>query len=166
MTVDPGYFSETRDIFQIADHLPELTPLVHRIVTFSALTGLWNEPADSTLVEQAVDARHATLMAIDWEDTTVGFHLNGTVTVERGDGSPRCVINIEEAYIHYAKHIPPLERDPHTTFDNTTPISPDADIETLYSRLIIERIFFMLGTADTNSETDISPRFGPRGPSN
>lgn len=124
---------------------------------------VWDEPANSNLVEQAATATHATLMAIDWEDTTVGFHLNGTVTVERGDGGPQCVIDVDEAYIHCAKHIPRLERDPHTTFDDTTPISPDVDLETLYNEFIAERIFFMLGTADANGETDISPRFGPQG---
>lgn len=62
----------------------------------------WDEPRNSTLIDRAATASHATLMAIDWEDTTVGFHLNGSVTAERGDGSPRFVIDVEEAYIHCA----------------------------------------------------------------
>lgn len=123
----------------------------------------WDEPADSDLVAQAETASHATLLAIDWEDTTVGFHLNGAISVERGDGAPRCVIEVEEAYIHCAKHIPRLERDPHTTFDETTAVSPAADLETLYDEFIAQRIFFLLGSADANGETDISPRFGPVG---
>ncbi|MFB6234666.1 MAG: pyridoxamine 5'-phosphate oxidase family protein [Halopenitus sp.] len=123
----------------------------------------WDEPPNSDLVAQAETVSHATLLAIDWEDTTVGFHLNGRITVERNDGGPRCFIEVEEAYIHCAKHIPRLERDPHTTFDETRAISPAADLETLYDEFITQRIFFMLGSADANGETDISPRFGPVG---
>lgn len=123
----------------------------------------WDEPADSDLVERAADAEHATLLAIDWEDTTVGFHLNGTVTTDSRDGARRCAIDVEEAYIHCAKHIPRLERDPHTTLDETLSLSLDADLEAVYRRFIADRICFMLGTADANGETDISPRFGPQG---
>ena len=122
----------------------------------------WDESVDSKLWELTETASHATLMAIDWEDSTVGFHLNGSVTTERTNGRRRCMIDAKETYIHCAKHIPRLGGDPRTVFDDTKPISPDADLETFYNEFIAHRICFMLGTADTDGETDISSRFGPQ----
>lgn len=73
------------------------------------------------------------------------------------------MIDVDEATIHCAKHIPRLEPDPYTAFDDKTPFSPDVDLETLYSEFIAERIFFTLDTADASGETDITPTFGPPG---
>lgn len=148
----------------------------------------WAEPADSALAHRAADAAHATLLAVDWEDTTVGFHLNGEVSVEPDDGNPRCVVDVEEAYIHCAKHVPRLERDAGRGDAGTghrdggrrsgsrngtvriedgsddVPIdSLDVDFGVLYESCVADRIFFVLGTADADGETDISPRFGPPG---
>ena len=62
---------------------------------------------------------NATLLFVDWWDTTVGLHVNGRI--EFRDELPQAVdnaqidkpktwvvIEVEEAYIHCAKHIPQL----------------------------------------------------------
>ncbi|WP_435154886.1 pyridoxamine 5'-phosphate oxidase family protein [Haladaptatus sp. DFWS20] len=62
---------------------------------------------------------HATMLFIDWWDTTVGLHVNGRATlhdeVAEIENSPETdrlkgwvVLEVEEAYIHCAKHIPQL----------------------------------------------------------
>lgn len=61
----------------------------------------------------------ATLLFVDWWETTVGLHVNGAVTLR--DELPRAVdltdvdrtkiwveVEVEEAYIHCAKHVPKL----------------------------------------------------------
>ena len=62
---------------------------------------------------------HATLMFVDWWDTTVGLHVNGRTTLH--DDIPEArdptdvertktwvKVEVEEAYIHCAKHLPQL----------------------------------------------------------
>lgn len=62
---------------------------------------------------------HASLLFIDWWDTTVGCHVNGQV--ELHDAMPEATdltdvdrtkvwveLHVEEAYIHCAKHVPKL----------------------------------------------------------
>ena len=67
---------------------------------------------------------NATLLFVDWWDTTVGLHVNGTTTIREdepgGDDSHAedddptdkvklwVEVEVEEAYIHCAKHIPKL----------------------------------------------------------
>ena len=62
---------------------------------------------------------HATLLFVDWWDSTVGLHINGRAHLREslpaahdptgGDRTKTWVeIEIEEAYIHCAKHIPQL----------------------------------------------------------
>lgn len=126
----------------------------------------WQEHPDSPLAERAREADHGTVTTVDWEETTVGLHVNGALAVRSGSAGPVwCELEIDEAYIHCAKHLPQLRRvDPDATPDDagpptgvthgTPPWLPD---------FLQDRIFFMLGTADVDGETDISPRFGPRG---
>ena len=62
---------------------------------------------------------HATFLFVDWWDTTVGLHVNGRATLhDEVDGAhdPTDVnrtktwveLEVEEAYIHCAKHVPRL----------------------------------------------------------
>ena len=62
---------------------------------------------------------HATLLFVDWWDTTVGLHINGEAHLHEsipgasdpagGDRSKVWVeLDVEEAYIHCAKHLPRL----------------------------------------------------------
>lgn len=62
---------------------------------------------------------YATLLFVDWWETTVGLHVNGSVTLRDGipavhdptdaDRTKTWVeIEVEEAYIHCAKHLPRL----------------------------------------------------------
>lgn len=62
---------------------------------------------------------HATLLFVDWWDTTVGLHVNGRTTLrvkipearDFVDADKRKIwveLEVEEAYIHCAKHIPEL----------------------------------------------------------
>ncbi len=62
---------------------------------------------------------NATMLFVDWWDTTVGLHVNGRATLhdevpEAHDpsGTDRTktwvVLDVEEAYIHCAKHLPRL----------------------------------------------------------
>ena len=61
----------------------------------------------------------ATLLFVDWWETTVGLHVNGAVTLR--EDLPEAVdltdvdktkvwveLDVEEAYIHCAKHVPQL----------------------------------------------------------
>lgn len=63
---------------------------------------------------------NATLLFIDWWETTVGFHVNGSAELcdsipEANDPVPGdkrktwVKIEVEEAYIHCAKHVPRLK---------------------------------------------------------
>jgi predicted pyridoxine 5'-phosphate oxidase superfamily flavin-nucleotide-binding protein len=63
---------------------------------------------------------HASLLFVDWWDTTVGLHVNGDASIreempEATDptncGRVKCWVelHVEEAYIHCAKHLPRLE---------------------------------------------------------
>jgi len=120
------------------------------------------------------EGRFLSLVTIDWWETTVGLHVNGAVTRRQqtpigvsydGPATDWYVLDIEEAYIHCAKHIPELSVDDD---------QPDADApdnsRTTYDRLvpaaeqfISSQLVSFLGTADNNSETDLSPRIGPAG---
>ena len=62
---------------------------------------------------------HATLLFVDWWETTVGLHINGTARLresipgaEDPSGTDRVKtwveLDVEEAYIHCAKHLPQL----------------------------------------------------------
>ncbi len=77
---------------------------------------------------------NASLTFVDWWETTVGLHINGTASihdeVERAidpaDTDRRkvwVVLDVEEAYIHCAKHLPRLsveEFDPPWGTDDET----------------------------------------------
>lgn len=63
---------------------------------------------------------HASLLFVDWWETTVGLHVNGTVELHDdlpaasdpvgGDRRKQWVeLDVDEAYIHCAKHLPRLE---------------------------------------------------------
>jgi uncharacterized protein len=65
---------------------------------------------------------YASFTFIDWWETTVGLHLNGRVTIHEsvpeavdptGIDRPKCwvLLDLEEAYIHCAKHVPRLSID-------------------------------------------------------
>lgn len=66
-----------------------------------------------------VENPHATLTFVDWWDTTVGLHVNGRAAlrdevpeaVDPVAGRPKAwvVVEVEEAYIHCAKHLPKLQ---------------------------------------------------------
>lgn len=62
---------------------------------------------------------HASMLFIDWWDTTVGCHVNGEIELHEtmaeatdltdGDRTKVWVeLHVEEAYIHCAKHVPEL----------------------------------------------------------
>lgn len=62
---------------------------------------------------------HATLLFVDWWDTTVGLHVNGQATlydelpaahdpIDTNATKTWVQIEVEEAYIHCAKHLPQL----------------------------------------------------------
>ncbi len=63
---------------------------------------------------------HASLTFVDWWETTVGLHVNGAVTLRETIPEARNYVDpdrtklwveleVEEAYIHCAKHIPQLQ---------------------------------------------------------
>lgn len=63
---------------------------------------------------------HATLLFIDWWETTVGFHINGqaelceslptaTDPVDNDKQKTWVKVEVDEAYIHCAKHVPRLK---------------------------------------------------------
>ncbi|MFQ3320619.1 pyridoxamine 5'-phosphate oxidase family protein [Natronomonas sp.] len=63
---------------------------------------------------------HTSLTFVDWWETTVGLHINGKATVREelpeatdpsGTDRVKCWVDIdvEEAYIHCAKHLPQLQ---------------------------------------------------------
>jgi predicted pyridoxine 5'-phosphate oxidase superfamily flavin-nucleotide-binding protein len=70
---------------------------------------------------------HVGLLMIDFFRDVIGLHVNGRArVVENGDGAPPAddqapgrrperwvVVDVEEAYIHCAKHIPRLVKVPH-----------------------------------------------------
>ncbi|MBX0286188.1 pyridoxamine 5'-phosphate oxidase family protein [Halomicroarcula sp. F28] len=120
------------------------------------------------------EERFLSLVTVDWWDTTVGLHINGSahrrvappVGVSRdGPATDWYVLDIEEAYIHCAKHIPEL------AVDDGAPEGPEvAPSRTTYDRLVpaVEKfigtqVVSFLGTADSEGETDLSPRIGPPG---
>ena len=115
-----------------------------------------------------------SLVTIDWWETTVGLHVNGVGRRQEAtpagvdyDGPPTdwYVLEIEEAYIHCAKHIPRL------TVESETPeVSSSVGKQTTHDHLTPEvrqfigsQVMTFLGTADSEGETDISPRIGPAG---
>jgi predicted pyridoxine 5'-phosphate oxidase superfamily flavin-nucleotide-binding protein len=62
---------------------------------------------------------HATFLFVDWWDTTVGLHVNGRASLHDSlsgatdpTGADRTktwvVLEVEEAYVHCAKHVPQL----------------------------------------------------------
>lgn len=64
--------------------------------------------------------RHASMLFVDWWETTVGLHVNGRTTLRESHSEARDLIDadkqkiwveleVEEAYIHCAKHIPRLD---------------------------------------------------------
>ena len=66
-----------------------------------------------------VENPHASFLFVDWWDTTVGCHVNGRVTLRdevAGATDPAGLdrrkvwveLEVEEAYIHCAKHVPKL----------------------------------------------------------
>jgi len=118
--------------------------------------------------------QHVSLVTVDWWDTTVGLHVNGSATRREhapigvdyaGPPTDWYVLDIEEAYIHCAKHIPEL------AVDDRRPDASAADAErTTYDRLVpaVEsfvgsQMISFLATADSGGETDLSPRLGPAG---
>lgn len=134
----------------------------------------------ATLVEEnpslvgSVGEEFLSLVTVDWWETTVGLHINGlgrrqqsTPASVEYDGPPTdwYVLEIEEAYIHCAKHIPQL-----TVEGETANVSSAAAEQSSYGQLTpsVERfigsqVMAFLGTADSEGETDISPRIGPAG---
>ncbi|MFB6376044.1 MAG: hypothetical protein ABEN55_23655, partial [Bradymonadaceae bacterium] len=50
----------------------------------------WREPENSTFARRARGAEHGTLMAVDWEDTTVGLHVNGELSTEQTADGVMC----------------------------------------------------------------------------
>ena len=62
---------------------------------------------------------HASFLFVDWWDTTVGLHVNGRTTLRENIPEARDLVDVdtrkvwvelevEEAYIHCAKHVPQL----------------------------------------------------------
>lgn len=135
------------------------------------------EPGKATPLQSVPENPHATLTFVDWFGSTVGLHVNGSATVEsevpgvenrRNDpyAGDWLVLNVEEAYIHCAKHIPKLEV--------ATPVEPTEEetvrgravldrLPSKYQRFVGSRFLTFLATADSNNETDVSPRIGPPG---
>lgn len=118
--------------------------------------------------------RHASLVTVDWWDTTVGLHVNGAVDrrsslpcgpSDAGVSGDWIVLEIDEAYIHCAKHIPRLTvEEPQPVDRSTTGVRTVAPALTPRTkRFIGSRILGFLATADRNGETDVSPRVGPEG---
>ena len=115
-----------------------------------------------------------SLVTIDWWETTVGLHVNGVGTHQQstpagvdydGPATDWYVLEIEEAYIHCAKHIPELTLEADSgeaereALDRTT----DDHLVPAVERFIASQTMAFLGTADHGGETDISPRLGPAG---
>jgi len=118
-------------------------------------------------------AAHLSLVTVDWWDTTVGLHINGLgrtveTTPERApddapDG-PWYVVDIEEAYIHCAKHLPELAVDTPGTVRSAEPSTEHHDrLVPSVRQFISSQVMAFLATADHEGETDISPRLGPAG---
>lgn len=64
-----------------------------------------------------VENSHATLVFVDWWESTVGLHVNGQTSIREDvpgvessvDATKAWVeVEVEEAYIHCSKHIPKL----------------------------------------------------------
>lgn len=140
-------------------------------------TVLWAETtADSIqITDDLIEGRYATLTTVDWWETTVGLHINGELTVldEAAGRSPHrdgivsnwIKLEVIEAYIHCAKHIPWLSIDSRSSPDDTPTFEP-GQYDTLTDQLQLflkDQMLAYLGTADKHDETDVSPRLGPRG---
>lgn len=123
----------------------------------------------------ALDGEDATLTFVDFWDTTVGLHVNGRARrVDSVEGTPAnrpgaidhwVVLDVAEAYIHCAKHIPSLElaaKSPPSSA--AVPDEPAGGELTEEVRSFVgDQILAYLGTVDSHGETDVSPRLGPRG---
>lgn len=140
-------------------------------------TVLWAETSVDAIriTDSVIEGRHATVTTVDWWDTTVGLHINGELTVrdESVDRSPRrdgavsdwVELEVVEAYIHCAKHVPWLTIDSRSS-PNSTPTFETGQYDRLTDQLQLflkDQILAYLGTADGHDETDVSPRLGPRG---
>lgn len=110
------------------------------------------------------DGPSATVLFMDWWNTTVGLHVNGHL--HEGDRDERMTLDVEEAYIHCAKHIPQLtvvEEPDHTNPARTSPLETYDRMDDELERYVRSQILTFLTTADRFGETDISPRLGPHG---
>jgi predicted pyridoxine 5'-phosphate oxidase superfamily flavin-nucleotide-binding protein len=129
---------------------------------------------ESPSLVAAGDEQSLSLVAIDWWETTVGLHVNGVGHRQRAapasvdyDGPPTewYVLDIEEAYIHCAKHIPQLSLDEDVdgpTADTVEYAGHDRLVPSV-REFIDSQLLAFLATADGAGETDISPRLGPEG---
>lgn len=140
-------------------------------------TVFWAEISDDTrqINDDMIGDEHATITVVDWWDTTVGLHINGELTMcdESIDRTPQrdgvvsdwVGLEVVEAYIHCAKHIPWLTIDSRRGPNNTSIFEPGQyDHLTDQLQLFLkDQILAYLGTADRHNETDVSPRLGPRG---
>lgn len=120
------------------------------------------------------EVQHLSLVTIDWWETTVGLHING-IGHKRDSLPPSVdydgpetewyVLEIEEAYIHCAKHIPELslETDADPTTEDTTEHTSHGRLVPSVREFVDSQMLAFLATADGEGETDISPRLGPEG---
>lgn len=117
------------------------------------------------------DEAHLSLVTVDWWDTTVGLHVNGRGRIQRSppDGveddapaGPWYVLDIEEAYIHCAKHLPELSVESAADGEETTTRRYGKLVPSV-ERFIGSQMMAFLATADHDGETDVSPRLGPAG---
>ena len=118
------------------------------------------------------EERFLSLVTVDWWDTTVGLHVNGVGTrrstapagVDADPGTDWYVLDVEEAYIHCAKHLPELDAAEAGVVDDTAPRQDRYDdLTPTVERFIGSQVMAFLATADHDGETDISPRLGPAG---
>lgn len=115
-----------------------------------------------------------SLVTIDFWETTVGLHVNGVGTRRQstpdgveydGRATDWYVLEIEEAYIHCAKHIPELTLETTSSGPGAGSVDRTTDdrLVPAVERFISSQTMAFLGTADGSGETDISPRIGPAG---
>ncbi|WP_343232924.1 pyridoxamine 5'-phosphate oxidase family protein [Natrinema salinisoli] len=162
------------------DGRPRVTPAVDgpgMVQVLDSETVAW--PAGTMIgptptLDGSQEERWLSLVTVDWFDTTVGLHINGVgerveyvynQQHERLPGTDWIVLSVEEAYIHCAKHAPQLSVE-------QLPLAEAArdPIEKSFGRLskraqrfVGSRLQAVLGTADADGETDVSPRLGPAG---
>ncbi len=113
------FFLSTADENGHTDCSPRLGPqgfvrvVDDRTVAYPELRGNGVHASLGNILENP----HASLLFVDWWETTVGLHINGRATIQKSapgafDPPDRTkswvVIEIDEAYIHCAKHLPQL----------------------------------------------------------